>query len=52
MKRIKQLLTLFLLSGVVFCFFGCATYDDETRENAVPWNEPASWEGQFPGMGG
>jgi len=52
MKRIKQLLTLFLLSGVVFCLFGCATYDDETRENAVPWNEPASWEGQFPGMGG
>ena len=39
-------LVLFVLAGLLS---GCTAHDPDA--GSVPWNRPASWEGQMPGMG-
>ncbi len=45
---IKRVLALLLLSlGALLA--GCSTQNP--TDSSIPWNRPASWEGQVPGMG-
>jgi hypothetical protein len=44
----KSIVTLLLLaSGALIA--GCST--NSPRQSSIPWSQPASWEGQIPGMG-
>jgi hypothetical protein len=46
MKRVAALLLIAL--GAVLG--GCST--DAPTDSSIPWNRPADWEGQIPGMSG
>jgi hypothetical protein len=46
MKRAAALLLL----GVAAFLAGCAS--DNPTASSIPWNQPADWEGQIPGMTG
>jgi hypothetical protein len=46
MKRMAVL----LLIGLGAFLAGCTT--DSPSDSSIPWNRPADWEGQIPGMTG
>ncbi len=48
MTSLKPLLTLLLLAAGAL-LAGCST--QSPRQSSIPWSQPASWEGQIPGMG-
>lgn len=39
-----------LLIAVGSLLAGCST--DSPQASSIPWNQPADWEGQIPGMSG
>jgi hypothetical protein len=39
----------FLLLAFGALLGGCSI--DSPRDSSIPWNRPADWEGQIPGMG-
>jgi hypothetical protein len=43
----KTLLALLLVAGGAFVA-GCST--NSPKQSSIPWSQPASWEGQIPGM--
>ena len=48
MRLAKSALSLLVLaSGILLA--GCSM--DSPRDTSIPWNRPADWEGQIPGMG-
>lgn len=49
MKRIRNLTALLLAGVTALIFAGCATHDPD--DSSIPWNRPAQWEDQPPGMG-
>ena len=49
MKRLHLLLWVTLLTACAGFFTGCSTTDQ--HDGSIPWNRPADWEGQIPGMG-
>jgi hypothetical protein len=49
MKSLKNPLMGFVFLALVLFGTGCAVNPAGT---GVPWNSPASWENQVPGMGG
>ena len=44
----KPLLLALLAMAVVSLFAGCVS---PKTDSSIPWNRPADWEGQIPGMG-
>ena len=44
----SSLFALFLL-GLAALAGGCSL--KSPQESSIPWNHPADWEGQMPGMG-
>jgi len=46
MKRVAAVLLIALGSVLA----GCTT--DSPTDSSIPWNRPADWEGQIPGMSG
>jgi hypothetical protein len=46
MKRTAAL----LLVALVAVLAGCSS--DTPSASSIPWNQPADWEGQIPGMSG
>ena len=46
MKRLTAVLII-TLGGILS---GCAL--DNPTDSSIPWNRPADWEGQIPGMNG
>ena len=44
----KPVLALLLLA-VGALIGGCST--NSPKQSSIPWSQPASWEGQIPGMG-
>jgi hypothetical protein len=47
-SKLRSLLALALFTGALFALSGCQS---TTEDSSVPWNRPADWEGQVPGMG-
>lgn len=43
----KLLVALLLALGGAFVA-GCSTHSP--KQSSIPWSQPASWEGQIPGM--
>jgi len=39
-----------LLAALGMILAGCSMNSPEA--SSIPWNQPADWEGQIPGMGG
>lgn len=48
MKSSETILSL-LLFALCALLSGCSV--DSPRDSSIPWNRPADWEGQIPGMG-
>jgi hypothetical protein len=46
MKRVAAV--LLIAFGAILA--GCST--DAPADSSIPWNRPADWEGQIPGMSG
>lgn len=46
--RLRHCLATVLLTAG-FVLGGCATHDPD--DSSIPWNRPAQWEDQPPGMG-
>jgi hypothetical protein len=46
LKRVAAVLLIALGSFLA----GCST--DSPTDSSIPWNRPADWEGQIPGMNG
>jgi hypothetical protein len=44
----KSFIAALLLIALASLFAGCVGPKTDT---AIPWNRPADWEGQIPGMG-
>lgn len=47
-NKLRSFLALALLTGALCALSGCQS---TTEDSSVPWNRPADWEGQIPGMG-
>lgn len=45
----KKLVLASLLLAIGAMVGGCSTA--APRNSSIPWSQPASWEGQIPGMG-
>ncbi len=48
-KRVAHSILLALAGFTVLLGAGCATKDP--ADSSIPWNRPATWEDQIPGMG-
>jgi hypothetical protein len=44
----RQFLAILLLLAIASLFGGCVS---PKTDSSIPWNRPADWEGQIPGMG-
>ncbi len=44
----KKTFALLVLAAVATALTGCSTKSQ--KQSSIPWNQPASWEGQIPGM--
>jgi hypothetical protein len=49
MQSIKTLLLTALLVSIGALISGCSM--QTAQDSSIPWNRPADWEGQIPGMG-
>jgi len=49
MNSLKTRVAALLLLALGAFLAGCST--QTPSETAIPWNSPASWEGNIPGMG-
>ncbi len=49
MTSLKKSVFVLLLAGFGALAGGCST--SGPKKSAIPWSQPASWEGQIPGMG-
>jgi hypothetical protein len=49
MTPLKKLIFAAFLAALLGLAAGCTTKTD--KDSSIPWNRPASWEGQIPGMG-
>ena len=49
MSSPKKALVTFLLVAAAAFVGGCST--NGPKKSAIPWSQPAGWEGQIPGMG-
>jgi nitrous oxide reductase accessory protein NosL len=49
MNPLKTRVAVLLLLAVGAILAGCST--ENPSESSIPWNRPANWEGQVPGMG-
>jgi hypothetical protein len=45
----KQAVIAVLLASFGAILTGCST--NGPKRSAIPWSQPAGWEGQIPGMG-
>jgi hypothetical protein len=45
----KAFFLLLMSAAVLLGFSGCFSTQ---QDSSIPWNRPASWEGQIPGMTG
>jgi hypothetical protein len=43
-----RIFALLLAAAVAILAGGCSIQSQ--KESSIPWNQPASWEGQIPGM--
>jgi hypothetical protein len=46
----KRAAALFLAALGAYLLAGCTT--QSPPDSSIPWNQPADWEGQIPGMTG
>jgi hypothetical protein len=49
MTTLKKALLASVLVALASLLGGCST--NSPKNSAIPWSQPASWEGQIPGMG-
>jgi len=49
MKSPQKALLALLIATIALLATGCTT--QTANDTSIPWNRPASWEGQVPGMG-
>jgi hypothetical protein len=49
MTTLKKPVFAILLASLGAILGGCAT--NGPKKSAIPWSQPANWEGQIPGMG-
>lgn len=49
MNSFQKRVAALLLIGFSVILAGCST--ENPSDSSIPWNRPASWEGQVPGMG-
>jgi hypothetical protein len=49
MKSFRRYLLPLLAALMAGLAGGCAI--NSQKDSAIPWNKPADWEGQIPGMG-
>jgi hypothetical protein len=50
MKSPQRYAAAILLAALGTLLAGCSMNSPEA--SSIPWNQPADWEGQIPGMGG
>jgi len=50
MKLSSTRVSLLLLVAVAAVLAGCSS--ETPSDSSIPWNQPADWEGQIPGMTG
>ena len=48
-SSLRTLLSLLAVLGAALAAGGCSI--SSQKDSAIPWNRPADWEGQIPGMG-
>ncbi len=49
MTSLKKTSLVLLLASFGVLLGACST--NSPKQSAIPWSQPASWEGQIPGMG-
>ena len=49
MHLLRPLTLRILLLAIGALWAGCSMQSQ--RDSSIPWNRPADWEGQIPGMG-
>ena len=49
MTTLKKTILVALLGSLGAFLGGCAT--NSPKNSSIPWSQPATWEGQIPGMG-
>ncbi len=49
MTSLKKSVLVLVLAAFGAILGGCAT--NGPKKSAIPWSQPATWEGQIPGMG-
>lgn len=49
MTTARKTVLALLLAALGALLGGCST--NSPKNTAIPWSQPASWEGQIPGMG-
>jgi hypothetical protein len=49
MSFFLRLVLPFLIAAGAMMSGGCSI--SEQKDSSIPWNQPADWEGQIPGMG-
>jgi hypothetical protein len=49
MRSLKKSLIGAILLATLALWSGCSMQSQ--RDSSIPWNRPADWEGQIPGMG-